>query len=100
VSWAAGAMISSMDDLSKWAKAYVDGDLLVDKKLHQEVLSDCLPSAPDYGASYCLGMVKLTWPIKTEDSTKWWFGHLGQISGYDNVVFRNTSKNITVATVF
>ncbi|MDD5227763.1 MAG: serine hydrolase [Methylococcales bacterium] len=97
VSWAAGAMISNMDDLSKWAKAYVDGDLLVDKKLHQEVLNDCLPSAPAYGASYCLGMVKLTWPFQTEDSTKWWFGHLGQISGYDNVVFRNTSKNITVA---
>lgn len=97
VSWAAGAMISNLDDLAKWTKAYVDGDLLVDKKLHQEVLSDCLPSAPDYGASYCIGMVKLTWPIKTEDSTQWWFGHLGQINGYDNVVFRNTHKNITLA---
>ena len=97
VSWAAGAMISNMDDLAKWAKSYVDGDLLVNKKLHQEVLSDCMPSAPDYGASYCLGMVKLTWPINTTDPKKWWFGHLGQISGYDNVVFRNTSKNITVA---
>lgn len=96
VSWAAGAMISNLDDLSKWAKAYVDGDL-ISKELHKQVLSDCLPSAPDYGASYCLGLVKLTWPFNTDDTSKWWFGHLGQINGYDNVVFRNTNKNITIA---
>jgi len=95
-SWAAGAMISNHDDLAKWIKAYVDGDLLTNKTLQSQVLSDCLPSAPDYGASYCLGMVKVTWPFNTTDPTKWWFGHLGQINGYDNAVFRNTSKNITI----
>ena len=96
VSWAAGAMISNLDDLSKWMKVYVDGDL-ISKDLHSQVLSDCLPSAPDYGASYCLGIVKLTWPFNTAEPSKWWFGHLGQITGYDNVVFRNTSQNITIA---
>lgn len=95
-SWAAGAMISNHEDLAKWMKAYVDGDLLTHKSLQTEMLGDCLPSAPDYGASYCLGIVKVTWPFNTTDPTKWWFGHLGQINGYDNAVFRNTSKNITI----
>ncbi len=96
VSWAAGALISNQDDLAKWMKAYVDGDLLKDKTLQSQVLSDCLPSAPDYGAFYCLGLVKVTWPFNTTDPNQWWYGHLGQIQGYDNAVFRNPGKNITV----
>lgn len=105
VSWAAGALISNQDDLAKWMKAYVDGDLLKDKTLQSQVLSDCLPSAPDYGASYCLGLVKIAWPFNSgysvsdpinNDPAKLYYGHLGQIQGYDNAVFRNTRKNITV----
>jgi D-alanyl-D-alanine carboxypeptidase len=96
VSWAAGALISNHDDLAKWMKAYVDGDLLQDNTLQSQVLSDCLPSAPAYGASYCLGLVKITWPFNTVDQAKWWYGHLGQIQGYDNAVFRNPVKNITI----
>ncbi|TRW90366.1 serine hydrolase domain-containing protein [Candidatus Methylobacter oryzae] len=99
VSWAAGALVSNQDDLAKWIKAYVDGDLLKDKTLQSQVLNDCLPSAPDYGASYCLGLVKITWPFNTSNPSQWWYGHLGQIQGYDNAVFRNPSKNITVGMV-
>lgn len=106
VSWAAGAMISNHDDLAKWMKAYVDGDLLENKTLQNQVLEDCLPSAPDYGASHCLGLVKIAWPFNSaytvsdpenNDPAKLYYGHLGQIQGYDNAVFRNTSKNITVS---
>lgn len=111
VAWAAGAMISNHEDLSKWMKAYVDGTLLTTKGLQKQVLTDCLPSAPDYGASYCLGLVKVAWPFthvsgnstSTEvglpinnDPNHIYYGHLGQIQGYDNAVFRNTARNITI----
>ena len=99
VSWAAGALVSNQDDLAKWIKAYVGGDLLKNKTLQSQVLNDCLPSAPDYGASYCLGLVKVTWPFNSSNPSQWWYGHLGQIQGYDNAVFRNPSKNITVGMV-
>ncbi|MDD2761122.1 MAG: serine hydrolase, partial [Methylomonas sp.] len=104
-SWAAGAMISNHDDLAKWMKAYVDGELINNKTLQSQMLGDCLPSAPDYGASYCLGVVKIAWPFdssftvndpQNNDLKKLWYGHLGQINGYDNAVFRNASKNITI----
>lgn len=100
-SWAAGAIISNHDDLAKWMKAYVDGDLIQNKALQKEVLTDCKQSADkSYGAFYCLGMVKIVWPATADPSNmnNSWFGHLGQINGYDNAVFRNTSKNITVGT--
>ena len=110
-AWAAGAMISNHEDLSKWMKAYVDGTLLKTNGLQKQVLTDCLPSAPDYGASYCLGLVKIAWPfthVNGGDTSKEvalpvnnnpdhiYYGHLGQIQGYDNAVFRNTSRNITI----
>lgn len=101
VSWAAGAIISNQDDLAKWMKAYVDGDLINNKSLQNEVLTDCRQSADKaYGAYYCLGMVKIVWPATASPSnmSNSWFGHLGQINGYDNAVFRNTSKNITIGT--
>lgn len=100
-SWAAGAIISNQDDLAKWMKAYVDGDLIKNKALQKEVLTDCKQSADQsYGAFYCLGMVKIVWPATADPSNmnNSWFGHLGQINGYDNAVFRNTGKNITVST--
>ncbi|MCF7971289.1 MAG: beta-lactamase family protein, partial [Methylococcaceae bacterium] len=98
VSWAAGAVISNIPDLSRWSKAHIDGELLT-SELQQQVLSDCLPSAPDYGASYCIGAVKLTWPFNTTDENNWWWGHLGQINGYDNAIFRNPKKDITISMV-
>lgn len=98
ISWAAGAVVSNIPDLSRWSKAHIDGELL-NATLQNQVLSDCLPSAPDYGAFYCIGAVKLTWPFNSTDENNWWWGHLGQINGYDNAVFRNPKKDITVAMV-
>ncbi|MFD6966719.1 serine hydrolase domain-containing protein [Streptomyces sp. NPDC059949] len=70
--WAAGAIISNLDDLRTWAPALVDGRLL-SKKTQAERLRTLPTGFPEI--SYGLGIL----------NTNGWLGHNGEIPGYESI---------------
>jgi D-alanyl-D-alanine carboxypeptidase len=72
-AWAAGAAISTADDMSIWAKALCDGSLLNDE-WQRKRLDSMLPTGN--GASYGLALAKFG-PL---------YGHTGEIPGFQTFV--------------
>ncbi|MFI8498988.1 serine hydrolase domain-containing protein [Streptomyces sp. NPDC085524] len=70
--WAAGAMISNLDDMTSWAKTLATGSLLEPATQAQRLkVIDALP-----GTGYGLGIFNL----------HGWIGHNGSLPGYEAVV--------------
>uniref|UniRef100_A0AAU2JPY9 Beta-lactamase family protein n=1 Tax=Streptomyces sp. NBC_00049 TaxID=2903617 RepID=A0AAU2JPY9_9ACTN len=70
--WAAGAMVSTLDDLHTWVPALVDGRLLTEKTQAERLRT--LPTGIP-GVSYGLGILK----------TNGWLGHNGDLPGYESI---------------
>ncbi len=89
VSWAsaAGNMISTAEDLRKWATALSDGTLL-SHALHQQRFHADIEAAP--GMKYGLGMFNIG---------SYW-GHNGGIPGYNTTLMRNPEKKITILVMY
>lgn len=84
-SWAAGAMISTLDDLHAWTIALATGALLSDAMGHQRLETAKVPGvASDIG--YGLGMVDLAG----------WIGHTGTVPGYGTVAVYLPEKRLTL----
>ena len=74
-SWAAGNMISTLDDMRIWARALATGVLLT-PETQRERLDTTVPTSPEGTAFYGLGLF----------NAAGWIGHSGVIFGYQTVV--------------
>ncbi|MEX0172316.1 serine hydrolase domain-containing protein [Streptomyces sp. LMG1-1-1.1] len=82
-AWAAGAMISDLDDLRRWAKIVATGELLSPETQAQRLKT--LPTGFP-GTTYGLGIL----------DTDGWIGHNGSIPGYETVTVYLPSKKATL----
>lgn len=82
-AWAAGAMISDLHDLRRWAKIVATGTLL--RPQAQEQRLKMLPTGHP-GTSYGLGIFE----------SGGWIGHNGSIPGYQTVTVYLPSKKATL----
>ncbi len=91
LSWTAGGMISSLDDLSVWSRALYNGTLISDS-LHVQQMPVLNPPTENnpYYSGYGMG-------IKQSDK---WIGHNGAISGYVCYMFYYPDKDVSVITFF
>ena len=83
--WAAGAMISTLDDLRIWAPALATGKLLTPEVQAQRLQTVGLPGRPSQDG-YGLGIFNLGG----------WIGHNGSLPGYQTVVAYLPEKEITM----
>jgi D-alanyl-D-alanine carboxypeptidase len=85
-AWAAGAMISTLDDLRIWAPALATGTLLQPETQTQRLETIRVPGFPDdVGAG--LGIL----------NNSGWIGHGGSISGYQTQLLYLPEQKITLA---
>ncbi|MFD5627195.1 MULTISPECIES: serine hydrolase domain-containing protein [unclassified Streptomyces] len=82
-AWAAGAMISDLHDLRRWAKIVATGTLLSPETQRQRL--KMLPTGHP-GTSYGLGIFE----------SDGWIGHNGSIPGYETVTVYLPSKKATL----
>ncbi|MGV9455927.1 serine hydrolase domain-containing protein [Streptomyces sp. NPDC003635] len=82
-AWAAGAMISNLHDLRRWAKVVATGTLLSPKTQAERLRT--LPTGIP-GTSYGLGIM----------NSGGWIGHNGSIPGYETVTVYLPSKKATL----
>jgi D-alanyl-D-alanine carboxypeptidase len=75
-AWAAGNMISTLDDMRIWARALATGVLLKPETQRQR-LDTTVPMNPEHTAFYGLGVI----------NAAGWIGHPGVIFGYETMVF-------------
>ncbi|MFD0551393.1 serine hydrolase domain-containing protein [Streptomyces rectiviolaceus] len=81
--WTAGAMISNMHDLRRWAKIVATGELLSPQTQKERLRT--LPTGYP-GTSYGLGIFK----------SDGWIGHNGSIPGYESVTVYLPSQKATL----
>ncbi|MFF8835457.1 serine hydrolase domain-containing protein [Streptomyces sp. NPDC015130] len=82
-AWAAGAMISNLQDLRRWAKIVATGELLTPETQAQRLKT--LPTGFP-GTTYGLGILK----------TDGWIGHNGSLPGYETVTVYLPSQKATL----
>ncbi|GHG25912.1 serine hydrolase domain-containing protein [Streptomyces zaomyceticus] len=82
-AWAAGAMISDLHDLRRWARVVATGELLSPETQAQRLRT--LPTGHP-GTSYGLGIFE----------TNGWIGHNGSIPGYETVTVYLPSQKATL----
>ncbi|MGW7268595.1 serine hydrolase domain-containing protein [Streptomyces sp. NPDC054842] len=85
-AWAAGAMISNLHDLHRWAKIVATGEL-ISPQLQAERLKTLPTGHP--GTTYGLGIFK----------SDGWIGHNGSIPGYETVTVYLPSKKATLVVM-
>ncbi|WP_406208081.1 beta-lactamase family protein [Kitasatospora sp. NBC_01560] len=84
--WAAGAMISTLDDLKKWAPIVATGELLSPETQAQR--TKFLPTGLP-GAGYGLGLF----------SVQGWVGHNGSLPGYETLTLYMPETGATLVVV-
>ncbi len=84
VSWAAGAMISTVPDMTRWVKSYVTGTM--NSKSSQRERLRCLPTGIGKGLDFGLGI----------GCSGGWYGYTGGIPGYHTAAYYLPSKDITL----
>jgi D-alanyl-D-alanine carboxypeptidase len=83
--WAAGAMISTLDDMRIWADALASGTLLTPETQRQRLETVNAPPLPPQ-VGYGLGIFDLAG----------WVGHNGSLPGYQTVVVHLADKRMTL----
>ncbi|MFG2713483.1 serine hydrolase domain-containing protein [Streptomyces goshikiensis] len=84
--WAAGAIVSTLDDLRTWAPALADGQLLTPKTQAERLKT--LPTGYP-GISYGLGIL----------DTDGWLGHTGEIIGYESIAAQFPADKATLVVL-
>ncbi|MET9202419.1 serine hydrolase domain-containing protein [Gordonia sp. NPDC003585] len=88
MAFTAGAVISTLDDPQKWGAALFTGAGILDARTQQlrrdSILHSPPPNSPTAGYGIGLG-----------DRDGWW-GHDGDLPGYNSVLFHNYTTNTTV----
>jgi len=85
-AWAAGNMISTLDDMRIWARALGTGTLLTPQTQRQR-LDSTVPMNAEKSAFYGLGIF----------NSGGWIGHTGVIFGYQTAVFYLPQTQTTLA---
>ncbi|MFI5799740.1 serine hydrolase domain-containing protein [Streptomyces sp. NPDC051677] len=90
--WAAGAMISTLDDLRIWARTvatgvFPDGDRMVSAATQKQRL--ITPATPIPGTGYGLGIFNV----------QGWIGHNGSLPGYESLTIYLPSAQATLVVV-
>ena len=84
-AWAAGAMISTLQDMHIWAPALVTGKLLAPEMQKQRLQTLSIPGQPPRDG-YGLGIFNLGG----------WIGHNGSVPGYEAVAVYLPEKQLTL----
>lgn len=79
----AGAIISSVYDVQKFIKAAANGDLISTKSQEERLKLFLFPGSGD---GYGLGIYRL----------KNWFGHNGEVPGYESSAYHNPQNGATI----
>jgi D-alanyl-D-alanine carboxypeptidase len=85
--WSAGAMISTLSDLHRWARIVATGKLLSRATQRQRTQFIQVPSTPS--AAYGLGLVNIDG----------WIGHNGSLPGYESVTVYLPGKRLTMVVL-
>lgn len=84
VTWAAGAMISSVPDMRRWVKSYVLGTM--NSAATQRQRLRCLPTGMAKNLNFGLGI----------GCSSGWYGYTGGLPGYNTAAYYLPSKDVTV----
>lgn len=84
VTWAAGAMISTVPDMRRWVKSYVLGTM--NSAATQRQRLRCLPTGLGKNLDFGLGI----------GCSSGWYGYTGGLPGYHTAAYYLPSKDITV----
>ncbi len=89
--YAAGEVISTIDDLEKWAHALFTGEGVLSPAMQDVRRESILTSPPPNTetAGYGIGI---------GDRNGWW-GHTGEIPGYNTALFHNYDTETTVIVI-
>ncbi|KOU21226.1 beta-lactamase [Streptomyces sp. WM6372] len=86
-AWAAGGIVSDLDDLHSWAPALADGRLLT--RTTQAERLRTLPVGAIPGASYGLGILDFNG----------WLGHNGELPGYETIAAQLPAEKATLVVL-
>ena len=84
LTWAAGAMISTVPDMKRWVKSYVVGN--TNSKAMQQQRLRCIPTGLGKGLDFGLGV----------GCSGGWYGYTGGLPGYNTGAYYLPSKDITL----
>jgi D-alanyl-D-alanine carboxypeptidase len=87
-AWAAGAAISTTDDLARYVRALVRGGLL-NKKMQRQRLASVIPIDPDKpdGTAYGEGIVFYENKL---------YGHTGELPGFNSFMGHDPKRDLTI----
>ncbi|WP_327281644.1 MULTISPECIES: serine hydrolase domain-containing protein [unclassified Streptomyces] len=83
-AWAAGGVISDLNDMHTWAPALADGRLLTRKTQAERLRTLPIGNVP--GASYGLGILDFNG----------WLGHNGELPGYETIAAQLPAEKATL----
>jgi D-alanyl-D-alanine carboxypeptidase len=86
-AWAAGAMISTLGDLHRWARDVATGNLLTPATQQQRLRFIPIPNFG--GAGYGLALFNV----------KGWIGHNGSLPGYESLTIYLPSRQATIVVL-
>ena len=84
-TWAAGGMISTLDDTATWARALATG-ALISPALQRERLRNAAGDGIPAGAGYGIGVL----------TVNGWIGHNGSVPGYQSVAVHLPARDLTL----
>lgn len=90
-TFSAGEIISTLDDLEKWGHALFTGDGILSPEMEQVRRDSILTSPPPNTATAGYGIA-----IGNRDG---WWGHTGEIPGYNTALFHNYESETTVIVI-
>lgn len=86
--WAAGAMVSTAEDLDAWVRQLAEGSLLSPATQQQRLDVVAIPENPD-GFGYGLGLLKING----------WVGHNGDLPGYSSVMYFHPESETSMIVI-
>lgn len=86
--WAAGAMISTLDDMHKWAPSVAKGELLSEKTQQERLTMEPFAEG-DNSITYGLGLFNING----------WIGHNGSLPGYKTVSIYLPEQDTTLVVL-
>jgi D-alanyl-D-alanine carboxypeptidase len=84
LTWAAGGMISTVPDMTRWVKSYVLGTM--NSKAMQSQRLRCIPTGLGPNLNFGLGI----------GCSNGWYGYTGGLPGYNTGAYYMPAKNITL----
>lgn len=88
--WAAGAIVSNLEDLHTWARALATGELLSEKMQKERLTWVNVPGGEAIGAKYGLGIFSMGDLV----------GHDGMLWGYNSGMYYYPEKDATIVVLF